>query len=79
MSFQMMEDNLKSYGLVPEEFPIVLQYNKRDVEDAVPLGAVERELGLGGIRVMEAIAIEGVGVMETIKEITKMVIQRFEL
>lgn len=79
MSYQMMEENLLSYGIEPKTFPIVLQYNKRDVADAVPLGTLEREIGLNGTPVMEAVAVEGRGVMETIREITRMVIKRFEL
>jgi mutual gliding-motility protein MglA len=79
MSFQMMEDNLRSYGLDPKKFPSVLQYNKRDLSETVALGSLGKELSLRQIPVKEAIAIEGQGVMETIKEISTLVIQRFEL
>ncbi len=79
MSYQMMEDNLRSYGIDPGQFPIVFQYNKRDVQDAIPVGIVEKELGIEGIEVTEAVATEGKGVMETIRKITKRVIERFEL
>ena len=79
LSYQMMEENLKSYGLDPREFPTVLQYNKRDLENALEIGGLEKELSLNEIPVKEAIAIEGKGVMETIKEISTLVIQRFDL
>ncbi len=79
MSFQMMQDNLIYYGLDPDSFPIVLQYNKRDVENAVPLGSIENELELNEIKVLEAVAVKGKGVTETIHTITRMVINRFEL
>jgi hypothetical protein len=79
MSYQMMEENLVSYGLDPKTFPVVLQYNKRDVEDAVAMGTIENELGLNGLKVTEAVAVEGKGVTETIREITRLVIKRFEL
>ena len=79
MSYQMMEENLISYGLDPKSFPIVLQYNKRDVENAVPIGTLESDLGIEDIPVLEAVAIQGTGVMETMREITRKVIEQFEL
>ncbi len=79
MSYQMMNDNLLSYGLDPKTFPLVLQYNKRDVAGALELGTIEKELDLGDIFVTEAVAVEGKGVTETIREITRLVIKRFEL
>jgi signal recognition particle receptor subunit beta len=78
-SYQMMEDNLKSYGLDPKKFPSVLQYNKRDLADAVCVGSLEEALKLNGVSVKEAVATEGRGVMETIREVSTLVIQRFEL
>jgi signal recognition particle receptor subunit beta len=75
----MMEDNLKSYGLDPKKFPSVLQYNKRDLADAVCVGSLEEALKLNGVSVKEAVATEGRGVMETIREVSTLVIQRFEL
>jgi mutual gliding-motility protein MglA len=79
MSYQMMEENLISYGLDPNSFPIVLQYNKRDVENAVPIGTLESDLAIKDIPVLEAVAIRGTGVMETMREITRKVIEKFEL
>jgi mutual gliding-motility protein MglA len=79
MSYQMMEENLTSYGLDPKRFPIVLQYNKRDVENAVPVGTLESDLGIENVPVLEAVAIQGTGVMETMREITRQIIEQFEL
>ena len=78
-SYQMMEDNLRSYGLDPVKFPSVLQYNKRDLKNAVSIGSLEKALKLNGIPVKEAIATEGRGVMETIREVSMLVIKRFDL
>jgi hypothetical protein len=57
----------------------VLQYNKRDLEDLIPVGTVEREYELNGVPVLEATAIRGHGVLETMGALSKMVIGRFEL
>ncbi len=78
-SYQMMEDNLRSFGLEPTVFPTVLQYNKRDLDSPIEVGALERALSLEDVTVKEAIAVDGHGVMETIKEISTMVIQRFDV
>jgi mutual gliding-motility protein MglA len=79
MSYNMMEDNLRSYGLEPREFPVVLQYNKRDCNGALPLGSLEKELKLENIPVVEAVATKGMGVMETIRLASRMVVERFQL
>ncbi len=79
MSYQMMEDNLRSYDLNPREFPSVLQYNKRDLSEAIELGSLESELGIGTDSTLGAVATQGEGVMETIRMMSKMVIEQFEL
>jgi mutual gliding-motility protein MglA len=79
LSFRMLEDNLRSYDIQPREFPLVLQYNKRDVVSPLALGTLEREIGLNGTPVFEAIATQGRGVMETIHALSRDVILRFQL
>ncbi len=78
-SYRMMVDNLRSYDLDPGTFPTVLQYNKRDCDEPIAVGTLERDLDLNGISVRESVAIEGIGVMETIHEISRQVIERFRL
>lgn len=79
VSYQMMEENLSSYGFEPTRFPIVLQYNKRDVESPIALGSLEAELGLNDVPALAAIAVRGKGVMETIRTISTEIIQRFQV
>jgi signal recognition particle receptor subunit beta len=77
--YRRMLDNLKSYYIEPEDYPIVLQYNKRDHENLLPLGSIEAALDLSGsIPVTESIAVTGKGVMNTLKIISKEVIRRFQ-
>jgi signal recognition particle receptor subunit beta len=78
-SYRMMLENLTSFGTDLKRFPAVLQYNKRDCDGPLPVGTLERALGLNGIPVLEAVAVNGAGVMETIKRVTRMVIERFEI
>jgi signal recognition particle receptor subunit beta len=77
-AFSMMEENLRSYDVEPRRFPVVLQYNKRDCEAALPLGTLERELRLDGVPVLEAVAVRGRGVMETIRAASRRVVERFQ-
>ncbi len=79
LSFDLMRENLASYGVPWKGFPVVLQYNKRDVTEPIQVGTLERKLGLNGITVTEAVAVEGHGVMETIAAVSRQVIGGFEV
>ncbi len=80
VSYKLMTDNILSYGLDPDEFPVVLQYNKRDCPLPIEIGTLERELGLPtDMTVLTAVATEGQGVMESIRAISRSVIERFHL
>jgi mutual gliding-motility protein MglA len=76
-SFRMLEQGLVSCGANREEVPMVFQYNKRDLDEILPVGTLEKELGLNGIPVLEAVAVLGTGVMETIRIASRQVIERF--
>lgn len=78
-SFHMLQENLASFGTEWSRFPLVLQYNKRDLEGILPVGTLETELGLNGISVLEAVATAGEGVMETIRQASRQVIEKFQL
>lgn len=77
--YEMMNENLRSYGVDPDEFPVVLQYNKRDYEPKLSLGTIEEILGLNDIPVTESIATEGFGVMKTLQVVSKEIIKRFQV
>lgn len=76
-SFQMLQANLESFGLEWSAYPIVLQYNKRDLPNPLPLGTIESRLGLNGVPVFEAVATTGEGVFETIRMASRQVIEKF--
>ncbi len=59
------------------ELPLVLQWNKRDIADALPREILERELNVLGVPSVEAIACEGVGVLSTLKLLVKGVLNRY--
>jgi hypothetical protein len=59
-----------------QEFPMVLQYNKRDLPNALPVNVLDKYLnGMKWTR-YEAVATTGVGVFDTLKAISKLVISK---
>jgi signal recognition particle receptor subunit beta len=56
--------------------PRVIQYNKRDVTGAIPVERMRAVLNRGGLPEVEAVAIDGVGVRETMRAIAKGVLGR---
>ena len=78
-SLQDLHSNLLEHNLTPEETPIILQFNKCDlVPTPIPtLTKEELETDLNRelkTKVFEASAIKGIGVFETLKEISKRTI-----
>lgn len=68
-------DNLADHGLDPRRMPFVIQYNKRDLPNAVPVPELERVLNPTAVPRFEAVATRGTGVFDTLKMVSKMVIQ----
>jgi mutual gliding-motility protein MglA len=75
-SFANLEKNLSEHGMSLTSIPIVLQYNKRDVANAMSIETLNGDLNRGNWPVVEAVAIQGDGVFETFKEITRNVFQK---
>ncbi len=71
-SFKNMEENLAIYGRTIKDIPIVFQYNKRDLKNVLPLETLNKKLNPYGFKYFESIAVEGKGVFETLREITKL-------
>jgi signal recognition particle receptor subunit beta len=61
-SYRNLLENLERVGLEIRHVPIVVQYNKRDLENAVPESELDR---LGGHPLFPAVATAGPGVIET--------------
>ena len=67
--------NMEQNGLSIETVPYAVQYNKRDVPDALPVEELRGDLNPGGVPDYEASAVQGLGVFETLKGISRMVLQ----
>ncbi len=70
-SFQNLEENLAEMGLSLDNIPLVLQYNKRDLPNICDVAELDQALNRQGWSSVEAAAIDGRGVFETLKLISK--------
>ena len=73
-SVETMKGNLREQGFDPKNVPYVLQLNKRDLPTAVDLSEMSESLRFRNEPVFEAVATEGPGVFETLKEVIKQVL-----
>ena len=69
-----LQDNLKEHGYDFTKIPYVLQLNKRDLPNVLPIDELKDELVKKKEPVFEAVAFKGVGVFETLKEIARQVL-----
>jgi signal recognition particle receptor subunit beta len=69
-----LQENLKEHGYDFKKIPYVLQLNKRDLPSALPVESLKSELVKKGEPVFEAVAFQGQGVFETLKEVARQVL-----
>jgi signal recognition particle receptor subunit beta len=75
-SLSNMYENLRETGLDLNEIPIVMQYNKRDLPGVSSIQELEKTLNPEGYPYVEASAVNGTGVFDTLKRITKLVLEQ---
>lgn len=73
-----LEKNLRAMNQSLEDFPWVIQYNKRDLPNAEAVDVLQKKLNLFNVPYFEAIAIRGVGVFDTLKAIINLVVQHVQ-
>ncbi len=73
-SFDNMKANLEEQGYSLSQIPYVVQYNKRDLPNVVPIEELKKVLNPDNVSDFEASARDGVGVFETLKTIVKLVL-----
>ncbi len=72
-SVEELSANLAQHGRSVTVVPIVLQCNKMDVADALSVAELDERLNLGGWPSLGACAVQGNGVAETLRIISKRV------
>jgi mutual gliding-motility protein MglA len=75
-SMQEMTQILEALGRPLDRTPLVIQYNKRDLPDAVPVPVLEARLNPRQVPHVEAVASEGTGVLPTLREISKLIVEK---
>ena len=73
-----LENNLKQDGQSLEEFPWVIQYNKRDLPGVESVETLQKKLNFFNVPHFEAIAVRGEGVFNTLKAIINNVVQHVQ-
>jgi signal recognition particle receptor subunit beta len=77
-SVENLRINLAEQGYNLDAIPYVIQYNKRDLPNVVPVAEMKRALNPYGKPDFEAVAAEGGGVFDTLKAIAKLVIMELK-
>jgi mutual gliding-motility protein MglA len=74
-SLRNLHENLLEEGIEPRGFPLVLQYNKRDLPGVTPVEMLDDVLNFRGVPAFPAAALAGDGVFDTLKSVTQLVLQ----
>jgi len=69
-------ENLAEHNLKIEDIPFVMQYNKRDLPNISSIEDLQQALNPWNVPYFEAVATQGIGVFETLKAVSKMILQR---
>ncbi|MBZ9714355.1 MULTISPECIES: GTP-binding protein [Deinococcus] len=76
-SMRNLRENLQEHGIDVRDVPIVLQINKRDLPDALPTSMIRAVIDpKQELQVFEAMSDKGVGVFETLKTVSRLVLER---
>ncbi len=73
-SVDNLRTNLAEQGYNLDKLPYVIQYNKRDLPNAVDVAELRAQLNPTGVPDFEAQARTGEGVFETLKAVSKLVL-----
>ncbi|HLE60567.1 MAG TPA: GTPase domain-containing protein, partial [Thermoanaerobaculaceae bacterium] len=75
-SLRNLEENLLELGLSIDNIPLVMQYNKRDLKSILTVEELNARLNPGGhFDWFESVAVDGTGVFETLKAVTKLTLR----
>jgi hypothetical protein len=73
-SVSNLDQNLKEQGFDLGKIPYVLQLNKRDLSNAMPVDELTKQLLVKGEQVIEAVATQGIGVLTTLKAVARQIL-----
>jgi signal recognition particle receptor subunit beta len=73
-ALENLDENLREHNYDFKKMPYILQLNKRDLPNALPVDDLKKALLKKDEAVFEAVAYKGVGVFETLKECGRQVL-----
>ena len=73
-SIRNLEENLEEHGFDLATVPYALQFNKRDLPNAMPVDEMYRMLNFKREPTFEGVATQGVGVFDTLKAVAKQIL-----
>jgi len=77
-SFKDLEDNLRYYGKKIETIPLIIQYNKRDLPDVLPVEELNQKINRMNCPYFETVAVMGKGVFESLTMTCRLVLKGIE-
>jgi signal recognition particle receptor subunit beta len=77
-SMQDLRNNLLEQRIDFKKVPMVMQWNKRDLPNISPVLDLNRELNHNNNISFEAVAFQGIGIFETLKTLSKLVLTNLQ-
>lgn len=77
-SIKSLEKNLTEQGYDISKIPLVMQWNKRDLPNVTGIKDLQNALNKWNVPEFEAVAMKGVGVFDTLKMISKLVLMNLK-
>ena len=80
LSFRNLEENLQAQDISLNQFPYVLEFNKRDLRDIAPTAYLEYLLNnrKRRVRTFESMAKTGVNVFAALDALTQLLLRKFD-
>ena len=77
-SLNDLEKNLLNLGHTIDKLPFVMQWNKRDLPNITSVSELKKQLNKWDAPEFESVAIDGQGVFETLKMVSKFVLMNLK-
>lgn len=74
-SLKSLDVNMRDQGYDLRTLPFAFQYNKRDLPNPVPVKVLHDQLNTFDAEEFEAVAVNGIGVFDTLKAISKGILK----
>src|SRR5260370_13262600 len=78
-SWNELQEQLRRMNKDINDFPLVMQWNKRDLHDTLPVSVLKQYLNLYHVPSFESVAVTGKGVIECLRVGINSTLRRLEL